>query len=84
MPVLERIALEFAEYEESGSREWDTLVEVSARPQWLKDLAAEAAGAAATGRRRSLGSIVARSEKKSISTNKTADGDVPGVRVSRA
>ena len=38
-PVLERIAVEYAEYENSGSTVWDTLIDVSARPQWLKDLA---------------------------------------------
>ena len=42
LPVLEKIALEYQEYEDSGSQVWDTLIDVSARPQWLKDLAAEA------------------------------------------
>ena len=39
VPVLERIALGYQEYEESGSQVWDTLIDVSARPQWLKDIA---------------------------------------------
>ena len=39
LPVLEKIALEYQEYEDSGSQVWDTLIDVSARPQWLKDLA---------------------------------------------
>ena len=38
-PVLERVALEYQEYEDSGSQLWDTLIDVSARPKWLKDLA---------------------------------------------
>ena len=38
-PVLERVALEYQEYEDSGSQVWDTLIDVSARPKWLKDLA---------------------------------------------
>ena len=44
LPVLEKIALEYQEYEDSGSQVWDTLIDVSARPQWLKDLATEARG----------------------------------------
>ena len=38
-PVLERVALEYQSYEDSGSQVWDTLIDVSARPKWLKDLA---------------------------------------------
>ena len=38
-PVLERVALEYQEYEDSGSQVWDTLIDVSARPEWLKELA---------------------------------------------
>ena len=38
-PILERVALEYQEYEDSGSQVWDTLIDVSARPKWLKDLA---------------------------------------------
>ena len=40
-PVLRRIALEYEEYEESGATEWDTLIDVKARPAWLKALAIE-------------------------------------------
>ena len=40
-PVLRRIALEYQEYEESGATEWDTLIDVKARPHWLKALAIE-------------------------------------------
>ena len=30
---------DYTRYEDSGSQVWDTLIDVSARPKWLKDLA---------------------------------------------
>jgi len=44
-PVLMQLALEYAAYEESGSESWDNTIDVSSRPQWLKDLAIEARSA---------------------------------------
>ena len=73
VPVLERIALEYQEYEESGSQVWDTLIDVSARPQWLKDLAVAAVGSRSS--RTSRRSSRALSEKSSSSISSTAAGD---------
>lgn len=55
-PTLKKIALEYLEYEESGATSWDTMIDVSARPQWLKDLGEQALSedAAAKGDPRNL------------------------------
>ena len=73
LSVLERIALEYQEYEDSGSQVWDTLIDVSARPQWLKDLAVAAVGSRSS--RTSRRSSRALSEKSSSSISSTAAGD---------
>ena len=74
-PVLERIAVEYAEYENSGSTVCDTLIDVSARPQWLKDLADQ------TIKKRRFGSF---RRSKSMSTGSTQGGGLGASATSAA
>ena len=66
-PVLERVALEYQEYEDSGSQLWDTLIDVSARPEWLKDLAEQtlARGARSFVRKQSTSKALGMGSKES-------------------
>ena len=48
-PVLQVIAEEFTAYEASGSNAWDSTIDVSRRPQWLKNLAPLPPGAQVRG-----------------------------------
>ena len=63
-PVLERVALEYQEYEDSGSQLWDTLIDVSARPEWLKDLAEQTLlrGLGSSVRKQSTSKALSRAE----------------------
>ena len=72
-PVLERVALEYQEYEDSGSQLWDTLIDVSARPEWLKDLAEQtlARGARSFVRKQSTSKALSMSSKESESDERT-------------
>jgi len=71
-PVLERVALEYQEYEDSGSQVWDTLIDVSARPKWLKDLAEQTRERSFVRKQqptsKSLGAIKEENGKNSVST----------------
>ena len=79
-PVLERVALEYQEYQDSGSQLWDTLIDVSARPEWLKDLAEQtlARGARSFVRNQStskaLGMCSKESERDDAPTRSDSSG----------
>eukprot|EP00964_Phaeocystis_antarctica_P065147 scaffold39258_cov67-Phaeocystis_antarctica.AAC.6 len=65
--VLERVALEYQSYEDSGSQLWDTLIDVSARPEWLKELAEQtlARGARSFVRKQSTSKALGMGSKES-------------------
>ena len=78
--MLERVALEYQEYQDSGSQLWDTLIDVSARPEWLKDLAEQtlARGARSFVRKQStskaLGMCSKESERDDAPTRSDSSG----------
>ena len=76
-PVLERVALEYAEYEDSGSQLWDTLIDVSARPKWLKDLAEQtlARGTRSFVRKQSTSKALGMASKESESDDRPTRTD---------